>query len=288
MKSARTAIIPVAFAGLALFISGCTAADITRGFRAGRGIVNVARSAKGFTWEQELEIGGTVAAKLASAYEVVKDQRAIRYVNMVANTVAAYGRRPDVLSRVMIIKDDVPNAYACPGGYMFVTTGLLKFCRDESELAGVIGHETAHVHLEHTLQGLRKKKTVSSFLEGTADTFSDKSQVAKMYPGFKNIIDEGINGIVNNRHGAKAEKEADEFGTEWATRAGYDPQGLGRLIGRLPTGDKGKWLEGLSVYKNGDTRAENITKNLTKKKLRTSGGVRNAKRYKRELAGVLK
>ncbi|MHC4917571.1 MAG: hypothetical protein ACYTGB_19015, partial [Planctomycetota bacterium] len=67
----------------------------------------------------------------------------------------------------------------------------------------------------------------------------------------------------------------------------YDAAGLGRLIGRLPTDNRGKWLEAFSVYKNGDTRAQRIIAVLRKKGVPVSGGRRNAERYKRELAGVL-
>ncbi len=271
--------------GAAILVAGCTAEQIGQGLKSG---FRYARAGKPFTWKEELEIGGTVAARLAASYEIAEDPRATEYVNMVASTVSSYGERPDVLPRLLILRSEVPNAYACPGGYMFVTTGLLKTCRDESELAGVLGHELVHVGRKHTLAMLRKKRRRSCFLEETAKNLADRSEIARHYPGFKSIVDAGIDGIVNNNHGRKVEAEADRLGAEWAARAGYDPAGLGRLIERLPVeGKKSAWKEKFSVYKDGSTRAQHIAKELAKKGI-TGGGVRNAERYRRELAGILK
>jgi len=277
------AALLVASGGL-LLAAGCKMENVDFGkvFRSGKALV---RSAKPFSWEEEKEIGGTVAARLAASYKLCANQRANQYVKLVAATVSAYSDRPEVLPRVLILQDEVPNAYACPGGYMFVTTGLLKLCGDESELAGVLGHEFAHVARRHTISGLRWKRALSC--AGTeAAKYGDK-EMQKAYPGFKSAVDKGIDGVVNNRHGVAAETEADALGAEWAARAGYDPAGLGRFIERLPTGEKGRWLESFSVYKNGDTRAQRMLKTLGKKGLPVSGGARNAARYKRELAGVL-
>lgn len=277
--------LPVTALCAVVLAAGCTAEQIGQGIKSG---FKFAQANKPFTWKEELEVGGTIAAQLAAAYDVVEDARATEYVNLVASTVSSYGERPDVLPRLLILKNEVPNAYACPGGYMFVTTGLLKLCRDESELAGVLGHELTHVAKKHTLEMLRSKRRRSAFIEETAANLADRSEIAKNYPGFKGVIDAGINGIVNNNHGKKVEAEADGLGAEWAARAGYDPAGLGRLIGRLPTdGKKSAWKEKFSVYKDGSTRAQRIAKELAKAGI-TGGGVRNAARYKRELAGVLK
>ena len=272
----------LALAGLAL-AAGCTPEQIAQGMVS---TVKVAKAYRDFTWKEELEIGGTVAAKLAASYPVVEDGRATDYVNCLAATVSACGKRPDVLPRVLILRDEIPNAYACPGGYMFVTTGLLKTCRDESELAGVLGHEFAHVAMKHTLESLRKKRGSSAFLSEAAKNLEDQSNLAKLYPDFKGFVDSGIEAVADNRHGNEAEKEADVLGAEWAARAGYDGAGLGRFIERLPGGAGGRWKE-FSVYQDGATREQRIAGNLKKLKL-DGGGATNPQRYARELAAVTK
>ncbi|HOX07812.1 MAG TPA: M48 family metalloprotease [Planctomycetota bacterium] len=260
--------------------SGCTQEQITRGIQtAGK----VAQAIKPFSWSEEKEIGGTIAAKVAGSNPVVSDRRANAYVNLVAQTVASRSATPDIFPRVGIVRDEVPNAYACPSGYIFVTTGLLRTCRDESELAGVLGHEFVHVAKRHTTNELRWKRGMSCAAEEAAKY--GPGQIQEMYPGFKGIVDQGINGVVNNRHGDKAEEEADLLGAEWAARAGYDGAGLGRFIERLPGGASGRWKE-FAVYKDGTTRAQRIAANMAGLKLH-AGGAANAERYKREVAGAL-
>ena len=265
-----------------VLLAGCSAQEIVDGIRGGARVM--AARFKDFTPEEELEIGGTVAAQLASAYPVVENPGATEYVNLIAATVSSCSDRPEVMPRVLILQDEIPNAYACPGGYMFVTTGLLKLCQDESELAGILGHEFAHVAKKHSLRGLKKKRTWSC-AAGELSKLGP-AEVQKFYNGFKGGVNAAIGQVAGNKHGKEAEKEADEAGAEMAVRAGYDADGLARFIGRLPTGEKGRWLEAFSVYKNGDTRGQNIAKYLERQGLGGRSGVRNAERYKRLLAGV--
>ncbi len=271
-------------ATLALLAVGCSPDQVIKG------IGSAVRTAKAryqpYSWKEEMQIGGTVAAKIAATYPVVDDSRATEYVNLLAATLSNYSTRPDVQPKVLIVQAEHPNAFACPAGYMFVTTELLKTCQDESELAGILGHELAHVCKKHSLAGLSKKRAWR--VAGDELSTYSKANVQKAYNAFSGATDWVIGNVVDNRHGSKAEQEADELGTEWAARAGYDPTALGRLIARMKDGDekRKKWLENFSVYKNGDTRAQHIIRTLKEKGLPTSGGVRNAERYRRELAGV--
>jgi len=284
--SRRVSAVACCAAAVALLAAGagCSVENLDLGKMLGSG-AKVVQAVRAFDWEEEKEIGGTVATRIAGTFQVDGDPRAREYVNMIAATVASRSERSDLVPRVLIIREDVPNAFACPGGYMFVTTGLLRVCRDESELAGILGHEFAHVARKHTLPSLRWKR---AFSVGAAEAAKyGKEELQQAYQGFKPAVDKAINGVVNNRHGTGAESEADALGAEWAALAGYDPAGLGRLIGRLPVGEKGRWLEAFSVYKNGDTRAQRILKVLADRRVPVSGGVRNAERYRRELAGVI-
>ncbi len=244
------------------------------------------KSLSGFTFDEELEIGGTVAAKIASSMPINGNLRARTYVNHIAQTVAARSSRADCFPRVLIVESSIPNAFACPGGYMFVSTGLLRICQDESELAGILGHEFVHVAQKHTLSGLKWKRGFS-VAANEASKYGSK-ELSALYGGFKNAVDKGINGVVENRHGARVEARADAFGAEWASLAGYNPAGLGRVIGRLPKhGEASKWLESFSVYKSGESRGQRILKILTKKGIDTKSGRRNAARYRSMLVGIL-
>jgi predicted Zn-dependent protease len=252
--------------------------------RVAEGTYKTIIAARPLNNEEEAEVGGTVAACVASAHGVVEDSRATTYVNLVAQTVSSYNCRPRLLPRVLILNADEPNAFACPGGYLFVTRGLLKLCRDESELAGVLSHEVTHVAKKHSIKRLRWKNTISCGAATLASAAPDK--IVQAYEAMAPLVNAAKDEIVNNRHGRAAEQESDLVGAECAARAGYDGAGLGRVVERMSEGAAGRtgWKE-FSVYPDGSTRGQKIAKQLAKLKL-DGPGATNAERYARELAAV--
>lgn len=269
----------------ALAAAGCELRQLSVGDAFDLGRSGLA-AFKPYTWEEELEIGGTVAAHLASRSAPLQDRRATRYVNLVAATVAGPSCRPDVLPRVLILDDNQPNAFACPGGYVFVTRGLLRVCRDESELAGVLSHEFTHVAKKHTLEGLKSSKRLGFAVKAGGTLTPQKYQ--ETYQAFSGVVGKAVDEITHNRHSRADEEEADLVGAECAVRAGYDGAGLARVAERLPEGPAGQtgWKE-FSIYADGATRGQRILKRLAEKGL-AGGGATCAARYKRELAGVLR
>jgi predicted Zn-dependent protease len=275
---------PAAFLA-AVLAAGCDTRSIDYG-KVAEGTWKTIAAARPLNSEEEAEIGGSVAACVASAHGVVEDGRATTYVNLVAQTVSAYNSRPALLPRVMILNADEPNAFACPGGYLFVTRGLLKLCRDESELAGVLSHEVTHVARKHSINRLRWKNTTSCGAAALAS--AGPQQVQQAYEAMSPLVNAVKDEVVNNKHGTKSEEEADLTGAECAARAGYDGAGLARLVERMTqgAGEKTGWKE-FSIYPDGSTRGQKITKRLAELKL-DGGGATNAERFKRELSGVVR
>jgi len=287
VKRLAVASIPL-FSVCALVLTSCSPADIGKAaniFKRTQPIATKgAKALRPLTLDEEKELGGTVACVVISKFGVVRDRAATDYVNHVAVTVASYRERASLPPRVLILNTDMPNAFACPGGYMFVTRGLLKLCRDESELAGVLGHEFTHVSEKHTMKKLKTASGTSFVVEaGTALAGQDKNALVQ---GLSKLVDKVAAQVLNNNHGREAEVEADLTGAEIAAMAGYDGEGLGRLVERMPaTGPTSAWKENFGKYKSGETRGQMIRKVIEKKGL--GGGARNAARYKRELARIL-
>src|SRR5207248_191676 len=100
------------------------------------------------------------AAKLISIFGLYDNPEMMKYVNLVGNTVAKQGARTDTQYHFAILDTDVVNAMAMPGGFVFVTRGALSLMESESELAGVLGHEVAHVDLRHLEKEVRQKGLV--------------------------------------------------------------------------------------------------------------------------------
>ncbi|OYX24853.1 MAG: peptidase, partial [Hydrogenophilales bacterium 32-62-9] len=101
--------------------------------------------------EEETRIGKQIAGNLLGAVPLVRDDKLQRYVNLVGNWVALQSGRKDISWHFGVLDTEDINAFAAPGGYIFVTRGLYQRLNNEAELAGVLAHEIAHVTLKHHL-----------------------------------------------------------------------------------------------------------------------------------------
>lgn len=179
--------------------------------------------------EEEAEIGNEAAGTLLGAAPMLEHEATQRYVNRVGRWVAMQSSRPDLPWRFAVIDHPNINAFAAPGGYVFITRGLLFELRNEAELAGVLGHEIAHVVKKHHLDALKKQARMS-LLGGVASAAlenrgKDPNKYAWVAAGAKTLYTRGLD--------RDDELEADRVGVVLAARAGYDPYGLPAVLQRL-------------------------------------------------------
>lgn len=178
--------------------------------------------------QEEVQIGRQLAGNLLGAAPLAKDERLQRYVNRVGRWVAAQGERPDLKWHFGVLESDALNAFALPGGYVFVTKGLFDLLADEAELAGVLGHEIAHVMLKHHLKVLKQSQAVE-LVGGIVG-----SQVAQRdtFGARQMLLGKGAEALTRGLDKG-AEFEADHVGIVLATRAGYVPYGLPSVLRRM-------------------------------------------------------
>ena len=180
--------------------------------------------------EEERALGREAAATLLGAKPALVDADVQRYVNRVGLWVALQSERPDLAWRFAVLDDDHVNAFATPGGFVFVTKGLFVSLGNEAELAGALGHEIAHVVLKHHLKALTKGKRMDA-LSGVAlsslsnDDPKRKELVGKVVQGVKTLYARGLD--------KQDELSADRVGVVLAARAGYDPGGLVGVLQKL-------------------------------------------------------
>jgi hypothetical protein len=179
----------------------------------------------------ERQIGVGIAARIAGR-GMVNSRPLHRYVNMVCATIAGQSAVYDADLTVLVLDDTTMNAFAVPGGYIFITLGLLTRCSDESELAGIIAHEVAHVFRRHGLQELSRRyaavRADMAFAELEADVGDATEDEAEM----EDLVDRSYERIVHPRL-LSYEVEADRIGAVFAANAGYDPFGLVRISERV-------------------------------------------------------
>lgn len=177
---------------------------------------------------KEIELGRGIASNLLGAAPLLKNQRVQKYVNSIGMWLVLQTERPGLPWRFGVLDDDDVNAFAAPGGYVFVTRGLLAQMRSEAELAGVLAHEISHVLRKHYLQAI-KQGARSGLMAEFAGHALQKNGAD---PALTKLVNAGTE-VYTRGLDKSDEFEADRMGVVIATRAGYDPYGLPAVLQTL-------------------------------------------------------
>lgn len=190
--------------------------------------VNTLQALQPIAYKEEKAIGGRLAVEVFSRYGgVYDDPELLRYITLVGQAVADVSSRPDIDYHFAILNTEHPNAFATPGGYVFVSIGLLRMIENEAQLAGVLAHEVAHISQKHALQTLERSRSLQGVSSLTLAVM-DKN------PGMLDkLIDEVSNVLFTKGLDKNLEFEADKYGREFAYRMGYYPGGLQNFIHKL-------------------------------------------------------
>lgn len=177
--------------------------------------------------EQEEAIGEEAVAVLLGAVPLLDNDPLQRYVNRVGHWVALHTERQQLPWRFGILDSDDVNAFAAPGGYVFVTRGLLLRMQSEAELAGTLAHETVHVVDKHYLDAVQKqaRMDLAIGIVGSQVDEGDREKLARISSGFRELYARGLD--------KEDEFEADRKGVVIAARSGYDPYGLPAVLQTL-------------------------------------------------------
>lgn len=198
------------------------------------GIQKVAEASKDITPAEEHYIGRAVAAMLLDRYPLVETPALTKYLDKVGLLVAYSSERPETYGgyHFGVVRNDAINAYACPGGLIFVSTGLLNEVKNEDQLAAVLGHEVAHVAHRDGINAIKKSKwtDLGFFAAGQAAGHFSPSEVKELTNVFTGVISEVGKTVIENGYSQSQENGADRSGIRYAYDAGYDPAGLVALL----------------------------------------------------------
>ncbi len=205
---------------------------------------------------EELAIGQQQDAEIRREMGVYDDQALQRYVSEIGQDLARASHRPNLPWTFTIVDSPAINAFALPGGYIYVTRGILAYLDDEAELAGVLGHEIGHVTARHAAQAYTRQAQANLGL----------SILSIFVPSTAPFADLGATGlgVLFLKNGREAEIEADRLGVEYGSGAGYDPAGVPRFLATLARvdalSDRGipNWLSSHPDPGSRVTRAEPV------------------------------
>jgi predicted Zn-dependent protease len=180
----------------------------------------------------EIELGREIAARIIGKYSLYEDDALTRYVNLVGKSLARHVNRPELPFTMGILDTDAVNAFAAPGGYIFITKGAIDRMEDESELAAVIAHEIIHVTQKHIVKELNIQASAGSPASGLAGLIGGTSQSARV--AFTKAADETLEFLLNRGYRKMDEIEADTMGVALASSSlGYDPMALVRYLEKI-------------------------------------------------------
>jgi len=220
------------------------------------------------TEEEEYYIGRTVAALILSLYPVYENNALTSYVNTLGNAVAVYSDRPETYAgyHFLILDTEEVNALSAPGGFIFISKGLMKRCRDEETLACILAHEIGHVSAKHGLQSIKKSRLVDAFrlLGQEAAQKYTSEQLAQLVNIFEGVLGDIVESLVEKGYDRKYEYEADKLGTITATRTGYSAQGLLDFLQTMADEEGKPGLKGwFQTHPSAKDRMSRVTKEIS-------------------------
>jgi predicted Zn-dependent protease len=167
--------------------------------------------------QQEIAIGRENDQQITAQLGLYEDADLAAYVNRVGQTLAAKSERPGLPWKFQVVDDPVVNAFALPGGFIYVTRGILGHFNSEAELAAVLGHEIGHVTARHSVSQMSKAQLAQLGL-GLGSILAPE-QAAR----FGNLAAQGLE-LMFLKYGRDDERQADDLGLRYALSSGYDPR----------------------------------------------------------------
>lgn len=204
------------------------------------GATQVVSSSQEMTYQTECTVGESLALESMQRFgKPVNNEALQRYVNLVGNSVARNSRRATIPYRFVVLDSQVRNAFAAPGGIIFISRGLLDLLDNEAELAAVLAHEVGHVAEKHALKSIRR----AQFLQGAA-TITAATMKGSEGKKFESMIGDLQSTLFDKGLDQGMEFEADQAALETVYRTGYAPSALVSVLRKLQKEEAGEAKSG--------------------------------------------
>jgi predicted Zn-dependent protease len=232
---------------------------------------------------QEIQMGQQAAQQVAQTIGLYNDAKATAYVSDIGKRMAAASERPNLPWEFHIVEDASVNAFALPGGFIYVTRGLMATINDEAELATVVGHEIGHVTNRHSVQQISKQEVAQLGL-GIGSILS--SDIAK----FGQLASAGLS-VLFLKYSRDAENQADQAGFRYALNQNYDVREMTKVFETLDrisqSSGGGKLPEWLETHPDPGNRIQHIESFLDTLHRDPSKGIVNREGYLQHVQGMI-
>ena len=249
---------------IGLMISGCKVSDLTpeRIDAITSSVQSIGRATRPMSDDEEYYVGRAVAARITATYPLYRNARLNEYLNLIGQTIVLHTDKPATFGgyHFALLDSAEVNAFACPGGMILITRGMLSSVKSEDELAAVLAHEIAHVIHRDGIAAIQSSRWSEALLVigGNAAREFGPKDTARLVSLFEGSIDDVFKTLVVNGYGREQEKDADSAALGYLAAAGYDPQGLLGYLKRLDQGGKGSKGGIFTTHPGTDERLENV------------------------------
>jgi predicted Zn-dependent protease len=182
------------------------------------------------TEEQEYYIGRSVAALILAQYPAYDNPALTTYINTLGQAIVYSSDRPEIYAgyHFLVLDTEEVNALSAPGGFIFISKGLVRRCRNEEMLASILAHEVGHVCAKHGLQAIKKSRLVDAFrvIGQEAARRYGPQELAELTTAFEGALGDIVETLVVRGYDRKYEYEADELAVKFDVAVGYSPKGL--------------------------------------------------------------
>ena len=248
--------------------------------------VGIDRAIQDLTSEEEYYLGRAVSARILSLYPIYHNAEQTRYLNKIGLILASFSEKPETFGgyHFTILDSDQPNALAAPGGFIFITRGLLQKISDEDTLAAVLAHEIEHVAREHGIKAISQAKLnqALSKLGEVAGALNCAEIVQQATVIFGGAVDDVMVELLEKGYSRDQEREADQGGLRVLERSAYDPYAMVTMLEVLEheANSAGGWLH---THPGATERKLLVSDDLAKRavKRQTAGRKERAKRFAR-------
>ena len=184
-----------------------------------------------FSDAQEVQLGKQFSREIEKEMKIYSDPIVTAYIDRLGQRLANHSQRQNITYHFKVVNTEVVNAFAVPGGYLYVNIGLIRAAENESELAGVIGHEIGHVVGKHGVKQMTRQLGLAAVAQLALG--ENQSKLEQMVAGL------AANGVLM-KYSRDAEREADGHAVQEMYDAGIDPEGMATFFEKLLKLQKGK------------------------------------------------
>lgn len=208
---------------------------------------------------REIRMGREADQQITASLGMYDDPALQAYITRLGNRLAARSERPGLPWSFKVVDDPIVNAFALPGGFIYITRGIMVHFTSEAQLASVVGHEIGHVTGRHSVEQLSRAQLAQVGL--VAGTLFGPQELQ----GLLGAASAGL-GLLFLKYGRDDERQADDLGLRYMDRAGYDPRempGVFTMLGRVSAAaGGGRVPEWLSTHPNPENREERIERGI--------------------------